>query len=384
MSTDGKIKGILIDPRYLAKLTPRQQEFLKTRVGKKFHIEYTGRKGNHTYIVGNTGSGKTQKAYWLVDYLRHTENIVWFSTGKSDEILPLLFMGAKVRIIIPKGAGFRIKGIERLPDQPEIIEVESPADAWWQVQTPTYDDGHNKHFNKITIFEFRNTISPGIRYKWLAELFSYLAEWSRKGTMPKIFPCAFVLDESQWLLAGSRISDDEERNRAAKLITENVLEIRSKGGRVVFIAQDFKNVTPASRENMLNAILCRGANVPSDENRAWASACNDSYRGLKPTSYFKSKEGRFVFDDGDFYPIRLPWKFEMFPREPQHREMIKRMQVIYGNEFTGITEKEEEDLEIIPDLGLFSPLAIKPDEVALILSRWNAEEVDDGIRSSET
>lgn len=375
MSTDGKITGPIIDPRYLAKFTERQQIFLATGVGRKFQREYLGRKGNHTYIIGNTGSGKTWKGYWLVDYLCKAENIVWFSTGKSNEILPLFFMGCKVRIVIPKGAEFRIKGIEKLPEPPEIIQVESPAEAWWAVLHPPYNEQGNKTFNQITIFEFRNTLSPSVRYKWLSDLFQYLAEWSRKGTMPKIFPCAFFIDESQWVLAGSRISDSDERNRAAKLITENVLEIRSKGGRVIFFAQDFKNVTPASRENMLNAILCRGANVPSDENRAWASACNDAYRGLKPTSYFKRNEGRFVFDDGDFFPVKQPWEFEGFPRDPEHRKLMESMDIIYGEEFAGITEEKEEEQEIIPDLGLFSPLAMKPDVVEEIVSRWNAEEV---------
>lgn len=360
----------LIRPEYLAKLTERQRKFILTAVGKKFFIEYIGRKGNHTYNLSTTGGGKTQRNYWLVDWLKHTENIVWLSTGKTDEILPLLFMGCKVRIIIPKDSDFKIIGTEHLDTQPEIVEVTTPGEAWWNTLKPSYDDGHHKSYNKITIFEFRNTLSPEIRSDWMADLFTELAEWSREGTMPKIFPCSIFIDESQWVLAGTRITTDQKRSKTSEIITENALEIRSKGGRLIFSAQDHKNVTPASRENMLNGLLGRGAKVSPDENRSWAEACGDYRRGISSTTTFKRNQARFIFDDGRFYPVE-PWSFPLFPEKEEDREKLYSMTVKYGRKFSGITEQEEEEKECLPELGRFSVLAIEPEIQEMVESRWN-------------
>ena len=339
-----------INPAYLDKLSERQRKFILTGVGRKFYDEYLCRKGNHTYIIGTTGSGKTNAGFWFVDFLKYTENIIWFSTGKSDEILPLLFMGCRVRVIIPKGADFDIRGLEEAPTQPDIIEVSTPGEAWHAALRASYDHNRNQVYKNITIFEFRNTLDYSVRSDWLAELFTELAEWSREGTMPKIFPCSIFLDESQWVLAGTRITTDQKRTKTSEIITENALEIRSKGGRLVFFAQDHKNVTPASRENMLNAVLMRGANVSTEENRAWARACGDYRNDVRSTSTFRRGEGRFVFDDGRFYPNE-PWKFALFPEHPEDREKLYNMGVEYGKKFAGLTERQEEEKELMPELG---------------------------------
>lgn len=360
-----------INPAYLDKLNERQRKFILTGVGRKFFQEYVCRHGNHTYNISNTGGGKTQRNYWLVDWLKHTENIIWISTGKTDEILPLLFMDCKVRIVIPKGSDFKIIGSELLDKEPTIMEVETPGEAWWNVWGKELDKSFHPTYNKITIFEFRNTISPEVRSDWMAELFTELAEWSREGTMPKIFPCAIFIDESQWVLAGTRITTDQKRTKTSEVITENALEIRSVGGRLIFSAQDFKNVTPASRENMLNGIIGRGGNVGAEENKAWASACGDYRQGIRSTSTFQREYARFIFDDGRFYP-NDPWKFPLFPEKEEDREKLYSMTVKYGRKFTGRTEKEEDNKECLPELGRFSSLAIKPEVLEMVESRWNA------------
>lgn len=359
-----------INGHYLNKLSERQRKFIITAVGRKFYDEYICRHGNHTYNISNTGGGKTQRNYWLADWLKFTENIVWISTGKTNEILPLLFLDCKVRIIIPKGAEFRISNTDLLEIEPEIIEVSDPGAAWRAVLTPSYDKSRHKVWKKITIFEFRNTISPDIRGDWMAELFSNLASLSREGQMPNIFPCAIFIDESQWILAGSRISTDTKRSKTAEMITENVLEIRSIGGRVIFSAQDHRNVTPASREQMLNALLGRGANVSPDENKAWAAACGSWTSGIKPTSTLPRDTARFVFDDGTHYPW-CGWKFPKFPLLEKDRETLGKMGVTYGRKFSGSTEEEIYQTECFSELGRFQAMAIKPEIPEMAESRWN-------------
>ncbi|MCX6692273.1 MAG: hypothetical protein NTW33_09575 [Methanoregula sp.] len=89
-----------MNPLFVAKLNPNQRAWIKKAVGVKFVKEFLWRKGNHCFVFGTTGSGKTQKLYWLLNWLKHGETQIWFSTGKSDEILPLFFMGMKIRVIV--------------------------------------------------------------------------------------------------------------------------------------------------------------------------------------------------------------------------------------------------------------------------------------------
>lgn len=368
-----------INPTYIEKLNERQQKFILTAVGRKFFQEYICRHGNHTYNLSNTGGGKTQRNYWLVDWLKHTENIIWVSTGKSDEILPLLFMDCKVRIIIPKGAEFKIFGVENAPRQPDIIEVDTPGEAWWQVWGREPDESRHETYNKITIFEFRNTLSPEIRSKWMAELFTTLAEWSREGTMPKIFPCAIFIDESQWVLAGTRITTDQTRVKTSEIITENILENRSIGVRMILSAQDYKNITPATREQTLNAILGRGANVTPDENRELARACYSPKDGVKSTHTFSREYARFVFDDGRFYP-NDPWKFPLFPDNEEDRARLYNMTVKYGRKYFGRTEEQKEEEELIPELGRILAMEkgiVQEESNAPTISRFG-QVIDDG------
>lgn len=360
-----------INPKYLAKLSERQRKFILTAVGLKFFDEFITRKGNHLYVMGNTGSGKTQKGYWLVDWLRHTEGVIWISTGKTDEILPLLFMGAKVRIIIPGDSEFCIDG--PLDNPPEIIRVKTAGEAWHRVKSFEWDEQRHRKYNIINILEFRNTLSPDIRAEWMAELFSSLAEWTRLGTMPPIFPCSIFIDESQWVLAGTRITRNHERTAAAETVTENALEIRSAGGRLILFAQSHKNITPAIRENMLCAILNRGAMVDTTENPAWAQACGGQ-EGVKRTMHFQQDEGRFVFDDGHYYP-KSPWKFPLFPLDEQDREKIRSLNVRYGRRYTGPTQEEADQEELIPELGRFSAMAIPPEKETHEYSKFDAAGV---------
>lgn len=360
-----------INPEYKEKLSYGQERFLESGVGVKFFNEFVFRKGNHLFIVGNTGSGKTQKSYFIMDFLKHTENQIWISTAKSDEILPLLCMGKKVRIIVPKYAELDIE--ENLSgkwipydDNLEIVRVASASDSWDAVKT-SWDENRNKAFDTINIFEFRQTISEknNIRSKWMIELFDSLAQRTRSGTIPSIFPCTIYLDEAQWLLAGRRITFDKKRLQSGSIVIENVLEMRSAGCRFVMMAQSYKNIPPAIRENMLCTILCRGAKVESEENDALSYHCR-----LRPgPTHYEPHQGKFVHADGTSYPAVTPWEFPLYPVCSLDRKWIKGLRLRYGTKYGDHREEVEE--ECFPELGRFQALAIKPEVQAMVESRWN-------------
>jgi hypothetical protein len=368
-----------IHPGYLSKLNEAQRTFILTAAGRKFYWEFIRRFGNHLYIVGNTGSGKTQKGYWAVNWLRHTENIIWISTGKSNEILPLLSMGMKVRIIVPGDSEFKIEEytgnawVER-KDGLEVTRVESPEAALRAIKGPERDDGGHYQYTTINILEFRKTLSPKLLGWWMSELFSILTEWAVVGDLPNnIFPASIFIDESQWVLAGTRITTDQSRTKSSEIITESALELRSSGGRLVFFAQDFKNINPAIRENMLCGILCRGAEIDKSDNGRFYRWCMRP--GIRWTTTFKQNEGRFVFDDGD--STINPWGFPLFPLLDYDRMAIDTMRVKYGQKYQGKIKTQDDIIqeECLPELGRFSAMAIPPEKQGEIISRWNAEGV---------
>lgn len=371
-----------IPNRLMEKMEINQRAFLTTAVGLRFYDEFLTQHGKHLFIFGTTGGGKTQKGYAMVDWLKHLETQIWFDTGKTNEILPLLCMGKKVRLIVPKGTDIEIGGYDKgdwkkIENHPDVIQISSPYDALSAISTGSWDTGRNRVRDTITIISFRNAFTrKEMAVSWVAEFFEQLAERCRLNTMPNIFPASLHIDESQWAMAGKRISAEGERSKASEIITENALELRSAGIRLILYAQDYTNIPPAARENMLFNILCKGANVSSDENGNLSKWCRYAEHRNPPTPMqYKPWHGRFIFENGDSYPPLNPWKFRLYPLEETDRNWIKRLHVRYEGKYdirSGETETEE---ECIPELGRFSAMAIKPEEQEAIISRWQSEGV---------
>lgn len=381
MTFTGKLKGV--EPRYLNKLDPDQRVVALSLPGQLFLFGFVFEKGNHCFVIGTTGSGKTNKGYWLVNWLKHTETQIWVDSGKSDEIVPLLCQGKRVRIICPVGCDVIIEERtenrwERIKNHPEVLQCGSGSAAWDCVDNGGYDNSRNKIFGSINIFCFRNAfLSTRARAAWMAELFSSLSTRTRMRKMPAIFPFALHVDESQWVLAGSRISKDSDRVKSSEVITENALEIRSYGGRLVMYAQDFMNIPPAIRENLVCAILCRGAAVDSGQSKILSPHCNPYNPQVKRPANFQRNEGKFVIEDGRCAPVKVPWSFALFPKSEDDRNWCKRCRVRYVGFNDQRPEESEAQEECQPELGRFSAMAIPPEKVeAMTVGRW---DVNDGV-----
>ena len=367
--------GPLINPKYLDKLDDAQKNWVVTGPGNMFLNEFIWLHGNHCFVIGTTGSGKTNKGYWLVNWLKHSEIQIWMDSGKSDEILPLLCQGMKVRLIVPKYADViieeRINGKwQKIQDHPEVMYIDNAGGTWWNIKT-SWDKSRNKKYDTINILCFRNAFwSPSARAAWMVDLFQTLADWSRLRRMPAIFPFSLHFDETQWAISGKRISNDSDRTKSSEVITENVLEIRSVGGRIIAYAQGFLNLPPAMRDNLVCSILCRGADVSSDESKKLAPHCNPAPSCRRPAN-FKKNEGKFVTEDGKAWPFDRPWSFPLFPKSEDDRRWIKRCRVRYVGFNDQRPAEAETEEECFPELGRFSVLAIKPEVQEVAESRWN-------------
>ena len=370
------MSGPVINPGYLKKLDPAQQEWIIGGPGNMFLNNFVWLHGNHCFVIGITGAGgKTNKGYWLVNWLKHTETQIWMDSGKSDEILPLLCQDLPVRLIVPKYADVfieeRINGKwQPIKNHPVIAHVPDAGDTWWAVK--------KKHINVLC---YRNAFwTSSARADWMAYMFKCLADWSRLRMMPRIFPFTLHIDEVQWAISGKRVTTDVDRTKASEMITENVLEIRSSGGRIVAYAQCFLNLPPAMRDNLVCTILCCGADIDSSESKKLSPHCNPP-RWVKRPANFKRNEGKFITEDGRASPTDRPWPFPLMPKSESDRKWLKRCRVRYVGFHDRPPPEAEVEEECLPELGRFSAMAIPPDEEEQgeTITRWSA----DGVSADE-
>ncbi len=368
-----------IPPKFLAKLDQSQRVFILTAVGRRFYEDFLCGHGKHMFIFGTTGGGKTQKGYAFVDWLKYLETQIWFDTGKTNEILPLLCMGRKVRIITPTGTDVVIEEFtggnwKRIKNHPEVTPVFSPSQALSSISPGSWDSSRHRVRDTISIISFRNGFTKKeLAVQWVAEFFETLAVWCRESKMPDIFPATIHVDESQWAMAGKRISGDGERSKASEVITENALELRSAGIRLALYAQAHNNIPPPARENMLFNVLCRGADVKSEEDSRLSKWCREaSWRNPPGPTGYRPNQGRFVFENGDSYPPKTPWSFRLYPLSELDRAWISRLRVRYTGKHDQLTDEDEIQEESMPDTGRFSALMVPPDDPEPVMSRWSA------------
>jgi len=367
---------------YLSRLEDGPRNWVKTAMGRFFIWNFVFLKGNHCFVIGTTGSGKTNVGMWLVSWLKNTEVQIWMDSGKSDEILPLLCQNKRTRIICPDYTDVIIEertkeGWKRIENHPEVLQCGSASSAWDKIDNGGYDKNRNYRDKAINIFCFRNAfLTTSARAAWMAELFYSLSFRTRLRNMPAIFPFTLHVDESQWVLAGSRISKDSDRVKSSEIITENALEIRSYGGRLIMYAQDFMNIPPAIRENLVCAILLRGADVDSSQSKKLSPHCNVPYGTKRPANYRRG-EGKFISENGIALPNNRTWGFPLFPKSEEDRNWCKRCRVRYVGFNDQKPRESEVEEECQPELGRFSAMAIPPEKVeAMTVGRW---DVNDGV-----
>jgi hypothetical protein len=347
-----------INPEYLENLDDGQQEFILTSHGKFFADHFIFVDAEHGFVIGPTGSGKTNKNYNLVNWLKHTEVILWISASKDQDIVPLFFMGLPVNIIIPKYAGIEIT-LDGLPvNNVTYSEVNDPSDVFYAIKK-----------DHINILEVRNAFfDRGKLLDWMIQLFGLIAEWTRTGQMPRFRPdtkssgeskITVFIDESQWLIAGSKVTSDPKRTKATEIISESALEIRTYGWRFVISSQGFTNVPPIIRENMACTFLCSGADIKDVPELR--DHCYPKYDGFKGTSLYDRNEWKFVNRKGEAHPKHKPLPTPLFPKNPEDRETASRIKIKYARTYH---DKNSDDEEIVfsqpfPELGKLSDVMLQ-------------------------
>lgn len=318
------------NPAYLEKLDDGQREYILTGSGWFFAYNFLFVSAEHGYVIGPTGSGKTNKMVNLCAWLRHTEVILWISASKDQDIVPLLFMGMPVNIIVPKYSGIEITVDGKPVENVVYSEVSDPQDIFYAIKT-----------DHINILEVRNAFFDRSKLlDFMIEFFKLIAEWTRNGKMPRFRPdtkssgktkISVFIDESQWLIAGSKVTNDQHRTKATSVISENALEIRTYGWRLIIASQGFTNIPPIIRENMACTFLCAGADVKDPPKIRLQ--CFPNISGYTPSSRFKKSQCKFLNRNGDAIPVAVPVSIPLYPKDLEDRKRSERIKITYSKTF---------------------------------------------------
>lgn len=362
-----------ITPAYLGKLDEGQRRFIITGPGKFFADNFLFIPAEHAFVLGPTGSGKTNRNHNLVNWLKHTEVILWISASKDNDIVPLFYMGLPINIIIPKYAGIEITLSGEPIKNVTYSTVSEPQDVFYAIKR-----------DHINILEVRNAFwDRGKLLDWMIELFRLVAEWTRNGLMPRIRPdlkesgkskISVFIDESQWLIAGSKVTNDPKRVKATEIISENALEIRTYGWRIIISAQGFTNAPPIMRENLACAFLCSGADVKDPPKLR--VHCNPTVPGWRRSSQFHRNECKFVDREGRSSPSDRPLPIPTYPKDEADREEASRVKITYAKTYHDKPPATEEiETECYPDNNRYIHLMTPPEDEGPPINRWQSEGV---------
>jgi hypothetical protein len=349
------------NPDYLKKLDDGQREYILTGSGWFFAYEFLFVPAEHGYVIGPTGSGKTNKMVNLCAWLKHTEVILWISASKDQDIVPLFFMGKPVNIIIPEHSGIEILLDGNPFPNVTYSWVSDPQDIFYAIK--------NDHIN---ILEVRNAFWDRAKLlDFMIEFFKLIAEWTRNGNMPRFRPdkkssgkskISVFIDESQWLIAGSKVTNDPHRTKATAVISENALEIRTYGWRLIIASQGFTNIPPIIRENMACTFLCSGADIKDPPKLRLQ--CFPNIPGYVSASRFKKSQYKFLNRNGDAIPVKGPVQVPLYPKNPEDRELAERVRIKYAKTFHD-QHNDAEDIQFAPSFPSLDKLynAVIPEKI---------------------
>lgn len=260
-----------------------------------FERDFLRKPGEHLLILGITGSGKTQKAYYLLKQLIKYETCVWFDTGKDydfdiSEIAPLFSFGIPIKIIAPAGVHVEVSGA---PVPVTISYSLTPGDIW--------DHLVPGKINIIMISRFFT--EPDLYSKYTAQAFKELIIINKtaKNRLRDVIPMSIFHDEFSDVAPGTTMSLSDSHTYSAKLMSFNINKLRSNHIRILGMTQEYTMIMRKCRVAFSWILCCRGAYFER-EHRDLAKF-NDLYKRLD------------VWQGIMWFPKRLfkhRWKFPLY------------------------------------------------------------------------
>lgn len=318
-------------------------------VWEAFKKNFIQTPGTSLLGLGQTGAGKTQKAYQITKYLAEAgETVVWIESGKSGEILPLLDFGLPVRVIYPQGVTMSV--IHPTADI-EMLPVSSPGKVWDLVK-PGY----------LHILSFRQFFYLVQGYgRYVAEVFDSLIRNAFDRNIPS--GLAVICDEFSNVCPGHELQLSKSMMTSAIKIAFALKNLRSLGIRLCAFDQSWTDVFPPARKQFPFYLLCRSPGIP--KNVEILSDYRYAFRKLKVW------QGIMVFPQYSWDGI---WKFPLFKPAPGAKvDWYGKARFKYNILKDEYGDGEIEVIEDIKDLQMKIPRQVKPAAQPSLTAEANSE-----------
>jgi hypothetical protein len=280
---------------------------------REFEKEFLSGVGMHLLGLGQTRTGKTQKAYQIVKWqLNRGDTIVWFDSGKSGEILPLCGFGRPVNIITPAGMKVVVSDLKE-----DIIseEVENPSDFWECIKPKA-----------INVFSFRRAFRDVVDLsKYGANIMKGLVDASYD-EIPLPTPLAVHIDEFAQVCPAFNLMEDGYQKAMASRVSLALKNLGSMGIKICAYDQSWKDIYPNARRQFPFLMVCRNPGLGQD------AGLPDRYRNS--FSDMRVDTAQFIFPWREWKGY---WHFKYFPipeglsvkysgkltyKEPRHKKRV--------------------------------------------------------------
>ncbi len=334
----------------------RMQKFCHSEFGLELFKQFLSIVGTHMFIIGNPGSGKSQKLAYFIELLCRLETIIYWDTGK-DDVLPLFNFGKPIQFLIPFGCKMEIRG--DLPVECIITPVMAPEHF--------FDNIKKDWINVISIRNF--FIDEKEMKKYVRAIFKNFLLKARLGQFDSWTPATIVADEAHAIMGSLRIDKSTEAQQTGQDAANILKEVRSIGIRWLIISQGFYDLQGTARENAPCYVACRGTIVDRRDNPT-LNYLSGFARNCEP------RHGWVILPNGKYYGRESPITFPYFPapqgvriiyipefvdqmKDAETDELLQDGRQVYAEtpiELITASLERKDQPEDLPDLGIYSAM----------------------------
>ena len=281
---------------------------------REFEKEFLNGVGMHLLGLGQTRTGKTQKAYQIVKWqLNRGDTIVWFDSGKSGEILPLCDFGRPVNIITPAGIKVEVTGCKGTVT---YSECQKERFFWDEIKT-----------GAINIFSFRRAFRDVVDLsKYGANIMKGLVDASYD-EIPLPTPLDVHIDEFAQVCPCFNLMENPYQKAMASRVSLALKNLGSMGIKICAYDQAWRDIYPNARRQFPFLMLCRNPGLGQD------AGLPDRYRNI--FSDLRVDQAQFIFPWREWKGY---WHFRYFP-------LPEGMSVKYSGQLTAPQRKQKRVVE---------------------------------------
>jgi len=265
--------------------------------------QFWKKPGQHMIEIGQTGTGKTQGLYYILDGLvkwSPQSCIVWIDTAKTSEMLTLSKF-RPLNLIIPEGCDIDIR--------PSVYEDEDGNEHKTKLNIKkTYlinyaDVWHALDPDRINVISFSRFVRGHVaNAKVVSRIFRELINMAYDYRIPT--PMHIFIDEFQFVCPAKHMAKSHEHYAAGMDVIDSLYTMRSLKVRFVAAAQSWKVINTAARDSFPWILIRRGAQFTDGKlsrfNELWAQTPTDkAWVGLPSRDYGEDRIKMPFYGDGE-------------------------------------------------------------------------------------